>query len=483
MDKANIKDMPNLPGVYIMKDKAGAVLYVGKAASLKKRVASYFQRGANLPYRIRLMTEKAADISYIVTGSEAEALITEAAFIKRYKPRYNVALKDDKSYPHIKLTASEDFPRIMLTRRLDDDGALYYGPYTDVKLLRKALKIMKRIFPLRTCRRMPKKVCLSYHIGQCYGPCIEAVGRDAYGDIAKELKLFLEGKREELIGGLSKKMRMASEKKDYEKAAIFRDRITALSVVPRNMAGPRLEPGASKEAEPIKMEAEPYDEIIALKFLLGLKRVPRKIEAFDVSNIRGAEAAGSMITFADGRPSKDDYRRFKIRDVKGIDDYKMMREIIKRRYERVKAEKLPCPDLIIIDGGKGHLNAALSTLEELGFGRLPVIAIAKRFEHIFLKERKEPVIFSRNSSVLRLIQRLRDEAHRFAVVYHRKLRKKKLIKSVLDDIKGIGEKKKMLLLHRFGSLENIKKAGIEEICSVRGIDEKLANAIIGHLNK
>jgi len=475
MDKEKIKYLPDLPGVYMMKDGTGVILYVGKAASLKKRVPSYFRRDANLSRRIRLMVKKVADVSYIVTGSEAEALIAESAFIKRYKPRYNVALKDDKSYPHIKLTVNEDFPRLMLTRKLRDDKVSYYGPYTDVKLLRRALRIMKKIFPLRTCKRMPKKVCLNYHIKQCYGPCIEAISKDAYGDIVKELKLFLEGRREILIEDLSKKMGKAAKEKDYENAALFRDRITALSVIPRGMPG-RI---AAERAEAIRKKAKPYDEIIALKFLLGLKRAPSRIEAFDVSNIMGTEAVGSMITFVDGRPYKNEYRRFKIRGVSGIDDYGMMKEVVARRYKKVKSERLRCPDLIIIDGGKGHLNSVASTLKELGFERLAVIGIAKRHEHIYIKGRKEPIIFSRHSSVLHLVQRLRDEAHRFAITYHRKLRGKRLRRSVLDGIEGIGEKRKKLLLNRFGSVENIRKASIEQLVSIKGITPQLAKQIWG----
>lgn len=468
MDKEKLKGIPNLPGTYLMKDKTGRVLYIGKAASLKKRVSSYFMRDSNLSHRINLMVEQVRDISFFVTGSEAEALISESALIKKYRPRYNVVLKDDKSYPCLKLTVNEDFPRLFLTRKRRnlptgagakaDDGALYYGPYTDVKLLRKALKIMKRIFPLRTCARIPKKPCLDYHIGQCYAPCIQAIDKKAYAGIVKELKLFLSGRREKLIDELSKKMRKAAARKDYERAAILRDRITALSVIPRVIG-------------------KPYDEIIALMHLLGMKRAPRRIEAYDISNISGSEAVGSMISFVNGRPSKDDYRRFRIRGVKGIDDCKMMKEIIRRRYERVKKERLPSPDLIIIDGGKGQLNIARSILRELGFERIPVIGIAKKFEHIYLKERKEPIIFSRGSPVLHLIQRLRNEAHRFAIGYHRKLRGKRLTVSVLDGIEGIGEKKKKILLNRLGSLENIRNAGLGRLTSLKGIDIKTAKRI------
>ena len=473
MDKEKIKYIPEMPGVYLMKDRKGTILYVGKAASLKKRVSSYFQPSSGHSERIRLMVERIADVGFMVTGSEAEALITESAFIKRYKPRYNVALKDDKSYPHVKLTVNEDYPRIMLTRKLQKDGALYYGPYTDVKLLRKALRIMQKIFPLRSCRRLPKKVCLDYHIGRCYGPCAEAIDKKAYGNVVKELRLFLEGKRKILIEELSKKMRKAAEKRDYENAALLRDRITALSVVPATRPGT----GRQRAFISTRKQAGPYDEIVALKFLLSLKRVPRRIEVFDVSNTGPSEAVGSMVTFLDGRPSKDDYRRFKIRRVKGIDDYKMMKEIVGRRYEAVKKRRSRCPDLIIIDGGKGHLNAVLATLKDLGFERLTVIGIAKRFEHIYKKDRKEPIIFSRHSSVLHLVQRLRDEAHRFAITYHRHLRGKKLKMSALDGIEGIGPKRKRLLLGIFGSVENIKKASLEDLISIKGIDKTTATRI------
>lgn len=415
MDKEKLRNIPDLPGVYVMKDGRGGILYIGKAASLKKRVLSYFRESADASPRIGMMAGKAEDLGFFVTGSEAEALILEAALIKKHKPRYNVALKDDKSYPYLELTESEDFPRLIIMRRkgayLPDKsgGSVFYGPYTDVKLLRKALAVMKRIFPLRTCRRMPKRPCLNYRIGQCYAPCAEAISKSAYSDIAKELRMFLGGDRIGLIEDLSRKMRAAAADRDYEKAAVLRDRIAALSVIPK-----------------IRLRITSRDEIDELRHLLRLRRPPRRIEAFDISDISGREAAGSMVTFIDGNPSKDNYRRFKIRGVKGINDYEMMREIIRRRYRRVKAERLPSPDLIVIDGGKGHLNAAASVLEGLGFGELPVIGIAKQFEHIYLKGSKEPIVFSHSSPILHLIQRLRDEAHRFAISYHHILRRKKI---------------------------------------------------------
>ncbi len=425
MDKEKIKNIPELPGVYMMKDVSGAILYVGKAASLNKRVSSYFRPGLGLSRRIGLMVEKTADVTCLLTGSEAEALILEAALIKKYNPRYNVELKDDKSYPYLALTENERYPRLMIARkqgaepRAKEKGWVFYGPYTDVKLLRKAAAIMKRIFPLRTCGRMPKKACLNYRIGQCLGPCVGAAGRKTYAEAVKEIKMFLKGDRRGLIRELSNRMRIAADNKDYETAAALRDKITALNVVPK-----------------IRDKVTPYDELEGLRHLLKIRRPLARIEAFDVSNISGKEAVGSMVSFVNGKPAKDDYRRFKIRFVSGADDYEMMREVIKRRYERVKRERLPSPDLIIIDGGKGHLNAALSVLEEIGFGGLPVIGIAKKLEHIYLKGRKEPVIFSHSSPILHLVQRLRDEAHRFAIGYHHILRRKKIkeqFKSVCGD--------------------------------------------------
>jgi len=475
MEKEELKSIPNLPGVYLMKDEGGNILYIGKAASLKKRVSSYFKGSPHPSARTQLMVEKVADITFFVTGSEAEALIAEAAFIRRYKPRYNVALKDDKSYPYLKLTTNERYPRLIITRKVKRDGAVYYGPYTDVKLLRKAMGLMKRIFRLRSCKRIPKKVCLNYRLGQCCAPCIGAIDESGYGDIVREVRLFLEGRRDRLIEDLSKRMGELAKRREFEKAAVLRDRIAALSVVPRPIGDARTRDisGAGGKNRRIS-EIAAYDELIAFMHLLSLRRVPHRIEAFDISNICGDMAVGSMITFIDGKPSKDDYRRFKIKGVTGIDDYRMMQEIIRRRYERVKKERLPSPDLIIIDGGKGQLNAALKALDGLGFGRIPVVGIAKRFERIYLKHRKEPILFSHRSPVLHLIQRLRDEAHRFAVTYHRMLRGKRLSLSVLDNVEGIGKARKKVLLNAFGSVENIKKAPMERIITLKGIDKKIA---------
>ena len=447
-----------------MKDKEGNILYIGKASSLKKRVSSYFRPEADLSSRIKVMVGKIEKISFFLTASEAEALITERAFIKKYKPRYNVALKDDKSYPYLKLTLYEEFPRLILTRKKRDDKGTYYGPYTDVKLLRKALNIMKRVFPLRTCKRMPKKICLNYHIAQCYAPCIQAISKTSYADIVRELKLFLSGRKSLLLKELSKKMKDSSQKRDYEKAALLRDRIIALSTLPRK----------------IKREK---DQMLFLAKLVGLKRRTRKIEAYDISNISGKEAVGSLITFIDGKPSKNNYRKFKIKSVEGIDDYKMMKEVIRRRYEKVKKERLSSPDLIIVDGGKGQLNACYSVLKELGFERIPVIGIAKKFEHIYLRKRKEPIVFSKNSPMLHLIERLRDEAHRFAIGYHHLLRSKKVKESILDKIEGIGDKRKKTLLKKYPSLENIRKVSLRELSSLRGMNIKTARRIKEYLAK
>jgi len=484
MDEKILKNIPNLPGVYIMKDAAGKVLYIGKALSLKKRVRSYFAPCAGHSPRIEVMVKRAKDIGFFVTATEAEALIQEAAFIKKYRPPYNTALKDDKSYPYLKLGVGEEYPRLEITRKPEDDGSLYYGPYTDVRLLRKALRIMKRLFPLRTCRRMPKKACLNHRIGNCAAPCIGAVDKRGYAQIVKELRLFLEGRKDTLVRELSGMMRKASSARDFERAAELRDRITALSAVPSSGKGSYYTDFSGKKSRRSRGKRyKPYDQIMALRYFLNARRTPKRIEAFDISNIQGSCAVGSMITFIDGHPRKDEYKRFRIEGVKGIDDYAMMREVLRRRYVRVRDERLGTADLIIVDGGKGHLNAVLGLLKELGFERIPVIAIAKRFEHVFVPGRKEPVVFSGNSPVLYLIQRIRDEAHRFAISYHHNIKEKSVKASALDEIRGIGKARKRDLLKRFGSVSKIRNASAKEIARIRGINEKLAKCIKRHLTK
>ncbi|MDB4349585.1 excinuclease ABC subunit UvrC [Omnitrophica bacterium] len=405
--KEEIKGFPSSPGVYIMKDARKRAIYIGKAGSLKKRVSSYFTRSSTSP-RIDLLVSEVRSIDYIPTNSEAEALIYEASLIKSARPKFNIELKDDKSYPYLKLTLNEEYPRLFITRRKTNDGAVYYGPYTDVKLLRQALTFMRTVFPLRTCKRLGRRLCMNYHLLKCLGPCEERIGKKAYRRVVDELMLFLEGKRSLLLDELSRRMEKASRELNFEEATRIRNRIRSLSTV------------VTKRGVP-----SPMDQIDELKFVLNLRRRPKRIEAFDISNIRGKEAVGSMVSFYDGDPDKNNYRKFRIKTVVVIDDYKMMREVVRRRYRRLLDEKRVLPDLIIIDGGRGHLTSALKELKALGIKKIPVIGIAKEFEHIYIPKRQLPVILPKDSSVLQLIRRIRDEAHRFARSYHLVLRKKK----------------------------------------------------------
>ncbi|MFH1854428.1 MAG: excinuclease ABC subunit UvrC [Candidatus Omnitrophota bacterium] len=403
-----IKDIPKAPGVYLMKDASGEVLYIGKAKDLFKRVSSYFQSSRPRTSKEMSLLKYVKDLDFIVTTSEEEALIYESNLVKEKRPRYNVELKDDKSFPYLKLTLNERFPRLFITRKRHDDGARYFGPYTRVKLLRKALSIMKNIFPLRTCRKMPTQICLSYHIGQCAGPCMGKIDEKEYKEVARQLILFLEGKKIRLLDELKLKMHKLSKEQRFEEAAAIRNRIAALSEVP----GKRFSDYSGWGAVAIK-----------LKRLLRLPWLPLRIEAFDVSNISGKEATGSMVYFLNGKPDKSNYRKFRIKGVNEINDYAMISEIVRRRYERLKKEKGKLPDLIVIDGGKGHLRVAYEELMRLNLRRIPVIAIAKEHEKIYTRGSKIPLDINRDSEILHFIQQIRDEAHRFALKYHHKLRK------------------------------------------------------------
>ncbi|MCM8781603.1 MAG: excinuclease ABC subunit UvrC [Candidatus Omnitrophica bacterium] len=459
--KKKIKKLPESPGVYIMKSSSGEILYIGKATSIKRRVSNYFKNGSIFSARLQALVEATADIDYILTANEAEALLLEAALIKSNQPKYNIALRDDKNYPLLKLTVNEKFPRLFITRIKKNDGARYFGPFTEAKLLRKALAFLRHVFPLRTCKTIPKTVCLNYYLRQCTAPCINKIDTKGYNEIISQLILFLEGKRSELLNELEEKMVLASNEKRYEEAAGIRDQLKALTSAVlihkrRQIASSQLE---------------------ALKEVLHLKKEPRKIEAFDVSNISGKEAVGSMVVFLNGRPYKKGYRRFKIKQVDGIDDYKMLREIVHRRYENLLEEKETPPDMIIIDGGKGHLSSVQDEIEKLGMGDTPIMAIAKEFEHIFILGKQGPLKLPPNSFVLYLIQQIRDEAHRFAIEYHKRLRAKFTSASALDNIRGVGPKRKAALIKHFGSIEGIRRADKAAILEVKGINKRLVRQI------
>lgn len=406
--KEDIKALPQSPGVYVMKDAGGTVLYVGKAINIRKRVSSYFRTKAALAGRIGAMVRLVDKVDYISTSTEAEALIYENGLIKQLSPRYNVALKDDKSYPMLKLTIREDFPRLMITRQRKSDGSAYYGPYANAKLLRKALILLKQIFPLRTCIKIGRKECLEYHIKQCPAPCTGRIDKAGYQETVAELKLFLEGRRKELLDSIASRMKEASAEEDFETAAIFKARLEALGTIKNDAVSYR-----------------PSGELEELRSVLRLAAIPETIEAFDVSNIMGEAAVGSMICFHKGHPRKEDYRHFRIKTVSGVDDYAMIREIVRRRYSRTLKEGSKLPDLILIDGGRGHLSAACTELEALDLSKVPVVGIAKEFERLYLKDRKDPVILPKESKALHLVQRIRDEAHRFAISYHKRLMSKR----------------------------------------------------------
>jgi Nuclease subunit of the excinuclease complex len=410
--KETIKNLPDSPGVYMMKSASGEILYVGKADNLRKRVSSYFQASKRHPDRIESLVSQIADVAHLPTATSAEALIYENGLIKQLSPKYNVALRDDKSYPMLKVTLKEKFPRLIITREKKEDGSVYYGPYANAKLLKEALKILRKLFPLRTCSRLPNKKCLEFDIGQCLGPCEGKVGEERYGGIIKELRLFLEGRHSELLKFLSEKMRQLSKDEKFEEATECRNRLVALGSVNTD-----------------RVKYGPANETSELKSVLGIEGKLETIEAFDISNIMGDEAVGSLVCFRKGKPDKDEYRKFKIRTVSGMDDYSMMREIVHRRYKRSVEEKKELPDLIIIDGGRGHLSVAMDELKKLGLEHLPVIGIAKEFERIYVKDKKDPILLPGESKALHLLERVRDEAHRFAISYHKKLMSKRIRKS------------------------------------------------------
>lgn len=407
--KHKISGLPQVPGVYLYKDNQGKIIYIGKAKSLKKRVSSYFNRF--LSTKTQNLVSRIADIEYIVTPSEAQAQLLEAALIKDHQPFYNISLKDDKSFPVIRIT-DEDFPLISICRKRnikEDKHAEYFGPYTNAQGLRDSLKVIRRIFGFRSCKTMPKEECLYCRLGLCPAPCIGKITSQEYKELVEQIKLFFGSRYEKLLYELTNKMRQASKEHNFEDAARIRDQINALSVFTQG-----------------RINSVGLNELEDLKNLLKLKTIPQRIEGFDISNISGKEACGSMVSFYKGLPDKDNYRRFKIKLTGKIDDYAMLREVVFRRYQRLKNENLALPDLILIDGGKGHLLTAYEVIRELGLV-IPMMSIAKEHEHIYVLGRDNPIKLKNDTSALNLIRRVRDEAHRFAVSYHHVLRRKKII--------------------------------------------------------
>lgn len=605
MDLADkLNSLPDSPGVYLMKNEQGKVIYVGKARSLKNRVRTYFQASANHTPRVAAMVRQVADIEWIVTDTEVEALILEGNLIKKHRPRYNVRLRDDKSYPYLKLTLNEEFPRLLMVRRVQDDGARYYGPYPEAGALRETLSLLKKIFPLRSCKKKEiraDKPCLNFHIRRCSAPCTGNISREEYREMAERVRLFLEGKGEELLRQLERQMKEAAARLEFERAARLRDQVQALRqvlerqkvaaagggdrdvvavyrgekdavgvvffirggkmvgrdyfalpeggqmeeeelvaaflkqfygrevtvppeiIVPVDLEdreviagwltekrGKKVQiivPRRGQKKELLEMAARNAAEIFRLwqeregtdpfftalrelKDSLGLEEIPRRIEAYDISNLQGTEPVASMVVFVDGRPAKDHYRRFNLRTVAGPDDYAAMREVIERRLRRLlhrEDEEDPSfaavPDLILIDGGLGQVRAAAEVAAELGLSSLPLLGLAKREELLYSPHRSEPLRLPFHSRALRLLQHIRDEAHRFALTHHRRRRKERSLVSVLDQIPGIGEKRKKALLQTFGSVAKIATASEEELAAVPGMNRAVARRLLAELNK
>ncbi len=610
--QTTLAKLPDRPGVYLMKDARGRVLYVGKAQSLRSRVRQYWQagRGSAAPLRIEGAIDRVADVEYTMTDTVSEALLLEGTLIKRFQPRFNVRLKDDKSYPFIKITMADDFPRIERTRKLPQDGSRYFGPYASASSVDEAMNLIRRLFPFRTCtidikdgvRALPRP-CLLYHIKRCQGPCIEAISKEDYRRDIDQVILFLEGRQEQVARALRREMGVASERQDYERAAAVRDKVkavertmesqkmaafarvdqdvlgfareggeaavqlfairggktvgrdvfllenlgdepaeeaisafvkqyyaTAGSVPPRVLVPTTLADAAELVAllearrgrrvmltvpqrgegrELMELAARNAGETLAreqarwladqgktlaaleeLAEALGIGVPPLRIECYDISTIQGTNTVGSMVVFEDGRPRTGEYRRFRIRTVQGTDDFASHREVLRRRFRRAlsgeegSAEELRwrLPDLVVIDGGLGQANAARGVLDELGMADLPVVGLAKEREELFHPGNGVPVVLSATSQALYLVQRLRDEAHRFAVTYHRKLRAKAQVRSIFDDLPGVGPVRKRALLRVFGSARQMRAAPVEDIASVPGISRALAERIREHLD-
>jgi excinuclease ABC subunit C len=460
--KRRLAELPQRPGVYLFKDAAGKAVYIGKALCLKKRVAGHFSHFGEASSKEGVMLDAVRRVDIVETPTEAEALLLEASLVKEQLPKYNAMLRDDKSYPYLKVTG-EEFPRLLITRQRRSDGSRYFGPYTDGRVLRQAVHMLRREFPLRTCRKMPKKVCLQYHLGLCGGPCEGHQEKNAYAAASRELVQFLDGRRDALVRNLSKRMREYAEARQYEKAQAMRDAVRALAAMPVS----------ARSSQPVTAVLEELRKIFALADL------PRRIECFDISNIQGKEPVGSMVVFAEGEPLRSDYRHFRVKTVPGIDDYRMMREVVRRRYAGSLASELPLPDLVLIDGGKGHLAAAKMEMEEIGFHR-PVLSIAKQHEHLFAPDREAAYVLPPTSRALQLFRHLRDEAHRFAIGHHRRLHRREAMVSALDGIPGLGEKGKQKLLKKFGTLARIKQATEEDLVGA-GLRRPLAANLRRHL--
>ena len=602
-----LKNLPDNPGVYIMKNSENEIIYIGKAISLKNRVRQYFQSSKNHSTKVRAMVGNIAEFEYILTDSELEALILECNLIKKHKPRYNILLKDDKHYPYIKVTINEEYPRIMVVRRILKDGAKYFGPYSDAYAVKETIQLIKKLYPIRTCNRdveygkIVGRPCLNFHINRCVGPCQGNIKKEIYMDMIKKIIIFLSGKHDVITSDLKDKMNKAAEDLDFEKAAEIRDQINSikkihekqkiissalededviafskgdngscievffirggkllgrenfyfddfeedddsllsqfmmqfysdreyipkeillqneiaeLNIIASYLTGKRgskvnikvpkrgdkndLMEMARKNADAAleqlkyKLLLKKQNSSVAieeLQVILGLEKVPHRIEAYDISNIQGTDPVGSMVVFEEGKPKNKDYRRFKIKTVTQPDDYASMEEVIRRRFTRglneiaeknsdIKGRFSSLPDLILMDGGLGQVNCAKKVLNELGL-ELTVCGMVKDNKHRTrgLIYNGDEISIYKDSNAFKLITRIQDEAHRVAITYHRSLRSKGSVVSILDEIDGVGEKRRLALMNGFKSIDDIKLATIDELKKIKGMNELAAKKV------
>jgi excinuclease ABC subunit C len=606
LDARDLSALPNRPGVYLFKDAEGAVLYVGKAKSLRNRVRSYFRKDGGHSLKTRELSLHAGEVDTIIVGSESEALILEANLIKEHQPPFNIQLRDDKSYPYIAVTVQEPFPRVFVTRRVEDDGTRYFGPYTSVGSMRQALEVIKRLYTVRSCRynlpgEAPERACLDYHIGRCKAPCVGLQTEQDYRAMTDEIVRILDGDTEAVRAEVEGRMHHASESLEFETAAKLRDVIPGLDTLARRQRVQKLGGGDldvlglardgdlaagvvmrvrrgvllgrdTRRLHDVADETEhdllgsfsvmyylgqgeslrsrlPKEVIVQAEFddmdtlaeiltevagrqvefrvpqrgeklrlaklagenarhaledrvgflgggtdradqalfdlqeALGLKIVPRLMVCFDVSHTQGSETVASAVVFENGEPKKAEYRHMKIKGEWGNDDYRSMAEVVERYFRRRVDEEKPLPDLALIDGGKGQLSAAANALDGLGVTDVTVASLAKKEELVYLRGRSDPIRLERRNRALHVLQRIRDESHRFAVTYNRKLRRKRTLRSDLEGIPGIGPERQKVLLTRFGSLRGLKEATPEEIARIPGFSVSLANRVLTHLGR
>ncbi len=464
-----LKELPTSPGVYMHKDGNGSVIYIGKAANLRNRVRSYFQNSRQHDYKTRVLIQDIADIDWMETGSEVDALFLESEMIKRYQPKYNIELRDNKQFLYVKIT-NDEFPRVWFTRRPLDDGADYYGPFTSAFGVRKALRQLRRSFPYVTHKTLPERACLHYHIGLCPGPEVDAITPKEYRKTLRYIKRYLSGKGGAVMRDLEKRMNRLSREQSYEEAAAVRNQLQNLKSLSRqHMFG---------DQELFDLQRD--QSLRNLREFTGAERIPRRIECYDVSHIQGTDNVASMVVFTDGLPNRGEYRKFKLR-TPGNDDVAHMREVVTRRLNRW--EQWPKPDVMIIDGGKGQVQAALDALEAAEIS-VPIIGLAKRFEFLITKTGDgawQETALERNAQLLKLLQHIRDEAHRFAVTYHSQLRSKRQTSSRLESIPGVGPATRKKLLKTFGSLRGIRDAPREDIAATVG--PKLADTVIQYIRE